>query len=482
MDKDGILRVKCKFDRWSDHKKYLHPILLAKDSPLTVLIIRDLHCKKGHAGIYSTLTEFRRRFYVQCHFSVVKRVIKTCITCRKVNARPIKVSQNSYRECRVEPSNVPYRSLFVDHFGPCYVKVAGVKRKVWVLVLTCMWSRAINLKLCMDLSTSEFLKAFQTHVYEFGAPQIVYSDQGSSILAGANTIKSLLNSPQVTSYLRENGMRCMSFEQYPKGNHELGGMVESCVKLSKRIIRGSIGNSVLDVFEFLFVLSQAVCIANKRPISFREALRDDGTFGDLPAPITPECLLRGHDLVTLNFLPGQGVDLDAEWSPESNSRMHIKSSFECLNANRQKMLEIYNEEFLADLTRQATNVPQRYKPIDHALVEVGDIILLKEECTKVTNFPMARVIKVTTNSRGEVTEVTARKGNREEVRRHVKSVILLLKNKNTDTDPSLDSNAPECQNGHSNLADLKCSSSRPKRKAASKFKEKLKSLIQEGDL
>ena len=94
----------------------------------------------------------------------------------------------------------------------------------------------------------------------------------------------------------------MQFSQYAKGCNKLGGLVESMVKVAKRMIYGCVGRRVLDVFDFIYLLSQAVCLCNKRPIAFREALRDSGVGGELPAPITPEVLLRGHDLVTLNII------------------------------------------------------------------------------------------------------------------------------------------------------------------------------------
>ena len=427
MDQKGILRVQSKFDRWSEHKKYQSPVLLSGNSPLCSLIIRDIHRKKGHTGCYNVLNEFRRTFFVEKHFSVIKRVLRQCITCRRVNSRTIDVNQNKYRDFRVSPPNVPFRYIFVDHFGPYRVRQGDSRSKVWVLCITCMWSRAVNLKVCLDLTTSEFLKALQTHIFEYGVPERVLADLGSSIVSGGNVISGFLNDPTVTSVLDEFNIKPMSFIHYAKGNHDLGGIVESCVKLSKRMISGSIGNQVLNISDFLFIICRAVCLINKRPIAFRDALRDEGGHEDLPAPITPEVLLRGHDLLTLNILPYQSVDVDPEWTPESNGTAHIKSSFDILGKNRQKLIEIYQDEFLGDLTRQATDKKQQYKKVFHEKLEVGDVVVMKEPNMKSVHFPMGRVLETTVNELGEVTDVVLMKGNREKVRRHVKSLIPLLK-------------------------------------------------------
>ena len=278
------------------------------------------------------------------------------------------------------------------------------------------------------MSVSQYLRALQLHILEFGTPEVVMSDSGSQLIAGGNIITDIINDSKIQKYLVENGIKSISFHQYSKGNPDIGGLVESCVKISKRLINGCIRRQILDIFDFQFVLAQTVCIANKRPIAFKESLRDPGIDHPVPAPITPEILLRGHDLVTLNVLPDTPTDIDPDWTPNDDSDAHIRSSYEKLNQNRDKLVEIYRTEFIADLTRQATNKPNRYAPVNHNKLEIGDLVLLVEQHVKSVNFPMGIVEKVVTNSLGEVTDAMVMKGNKEVVRRHVKGLVLLLKN------------------------------------------------------
>ena len=424
----GILKVRSKFEKWSDHKKYNYPVLLSKKSKLTCLIIKHLHENKGHAGVYSVLNELRKRYYVPCHFSTVKSVIKSCIVCRRVNSRSIQINQNSYRDFRVDPDNVCYRNCFVDHFGPYTVKIRGEKRKVWVLLITCMWSRNINLKLCLDMTTSAFLRALQEHIFEHGTMSRLMGDLGSSITAGFNIIRGMLGKSDVEQFLVDNGIQTFNLDQIPKGNSELASLAESCVKLAKRMINGSIGKQILDVFDFQFALCQTTCMVNKRPIAFLDSLRDSDESSVLPPAITPESLRNGHCLATLNILPSFSVDVDPDWQPCLDSDFSLKNAFEKLNKNRQNLSAIYQNEFMANLTRQATNVKGRYAKVKHDKLTVGDVVLLVEPHTKAINFPMGKVISVTENSCNEVTNAIILKGNKEKVKRHVKSLILLIKN------------------------------------------------------
>ena len=93
--------------------------------------------------------------------------------------------------------------------------------KVWILCLTCTWSRAINLKLCIDLSVKEFLRAFQLHCFEFGLPELCISDLGTQLVAGANTILDFLKDPEVKLYFEEKGVQPIQFQQFYKAAHSL---------------------------------------------------------------------------------------------------------------------------------------------------------------------------------------------------------------------------------------------------------------------
>ena len=83
---------------------------------------------------------------------------------------------------------------------------SGSKSKVYILVFSCTWSRAINLEVCLDLSVSEFLRGFQIHCFKYGVPSACTSDLGSQLTAGANILKSLLGDSESRLYLEAFGI------------------------------------------------------------------------------------------------------------------------------------------------------------------------------------------------------------------------------------------------------------------------------------
>ena len=446
IDSDGLVKVKSKFDRWQYHREYSQPILLPPESHLTELIIRDAHIKMSHAGSYSLLNSLRKQFWIPQFFSKVKKLLKGCVVCRRFNARTVKLNQNSYRDFRMNPPNVPFQSIFIDHLGPVYIRLNDQKIKIWLLVVSCMWTRAVNLKVCFDLSVRSFLQALQIHFYEHGNAARIFSDLGSQFTVGGKVIVDFLNNVEIKNYLSDNGIKEVSFQQYSKGNSSLGSMVEVCVKMVKRLLFGAVRNNVLSYPDFHLIMSQTINLVNKRPIGYHHCLAKDSPELS-PSPITPELLVYGRELVNCNVMPQLEPDPieDPNWNPNINSPDTLYSELAKLRKVRTKLIEDYNEEFTNNLISQAINDKDRYKPISHDTLDVGDVILLKETLLKPSVYPLAIVRKVVKNSLNEVTDVIAFKGKTQEiVKRHSSSIIPLYRpNINTKMDVPIDTQDAE---------------------------------------
>lgn len=459
---DGLLRVKGKFDRWSTNPKFAFPILLDKNSDLTTMIIREAHETLAHSGCYAMLAHLRKIFWIQSPFSTVKRILKTCITCKRFNNRTVKLTQNSYRDFRSNPPSEPFKFIFLDYIGPLQIKIENKPKKVWLLAITCLWSRYVNLQICSDLTVVSFLRALQIHTYKHGLPSQIHSDLGSQIVAGAKIITNHLNTVESKSYLAEHGISSVKFEQYSKGNSALGSLIEICVKFTKRLIHGSIRKTILSYDDFSYVIAKTIYLINQRPIAFLTGLRDENS-PEIPSPITPELLVTGREVVTTNLIPALNeCNEDPDWNPTEPDK--LKTEFKRLQNVRSRLIDVYNEEFVSQLAQQATNLRDRYKPVNHIQLKIGDLILLKENYTKASDYPLAVVQKITTNDIGEVTDVTAKKGGTgETVKRHVSSVVPFMEVQET---------VPE--NCNTELSGSSSSNARPKRKAKLKALAKIR--------
>jgi len=424
VDSCGVIRVKSKFGKNVSY----NPILMPKKSALTDLVIVHVHERLAHAGLYAVLREIRREFYILHYFSVIRRVLKSCVICRRLNERPIKLNQSNYRSFRTDPNQIAFRDLFLDFAGPYSIKLCGQKRKVWLLIITCTWSRAVNLKVCLSANTQDFIRAIQLHIYDHGMFTLCVSDLGSQIQCGTSAIEKFLNDVEFKEFLETNGAESLSFQNYPKGNSSLGSMVECCVKQVKHLIQKSIRTLVLDYFDFSFLVEKAISLINKRPIAFKSTLRSLAP-DEIPQVITPEMIIRGYETMGVNVVPELHIENDDDDNSPTYSDLpsHTRLQFSKMNKARSNLLEVYHREFLCTLVDQAVDKCDRYKPVLHKMLRVGDIVLLVEKTSKRYMYPMGRVVEVQKNDLGEVTAAYIVKGaTRERVYRHASSLILLL--------------------------------------------------------
>ena len=427
LDEEGVIRVKSKlYPRFQNKDKYVFPVLISPRSRLAELIVNEYHEKYDHAGRFIVLSELRKKIWIPHAFVLVKKLTKQCFWCKRMHGHTIKLNQNCYRDFRGDPTPVPFKNIFIDYLGPFDIKVSYKDkevRKVWVLVICCLWSRAINLKLCFDLSTSEFLKSLQKQIFQLGLPSLILSDSGSQILAGAKKVNKYIFDDQLfQNFLKENNISHINFQSYPKGNHALGALIETCNRLVRKLLHGSVRRLILNISDMEFLLEKVVSLLNKRPLVLKESLRSNNDL-DVPEVITPEMLVYGRPLDYLNILPEL---YDVDLTDLDINNIDYAKELEKLKKASDRLSEVYNDQLLQQLLIQAVNKKDRYKPQTHVKVKVGDIVLIKDDFLKPHQYPIGRVIEVILNSLNEVTEVTILKGNKEVIKRHVYAVIPLV--------------------------------------------------------
>ena len=444
LSDEGLIRVKAKFDRPNKEgiTQYF-PVLLPKDSQLTYLIIRCTHLSKSHIGLYQTLSELRKVFYVPCLFTVVKKVLRKCLICRRFHKKPTPLNQSPYRLMRMDPNKTPFSFTYADYIGPFDVYKGNSKSKVYLLCITCLYTRAVNLVVCEDASTAEFLRAYQLHSYTYGLPQVQTTDLGSNLVAGSKVISNFLNDAETHAFFKENGIKSVKFENYFKGNSALGGIIEVLVKFVKKLIYSSIKKNVLKFREFEFLIAHTTHMINRRPLCFKEILRNPPT-DDVPEVITPQLLLNGYPLISVNIIPElQLRPEDSDFLLEGNQSIRV--GYEKLLRVKTKLNEVYHQEFLANLAYQSVDKSDRYKPVTHDPLKKGDLVLIKDQFTKPHSYPLGKVIKTYTNINDEVTNVEVLKGSSKEItKRHISSVIPFLTIKDDfDPTPSLEQSSED---------------------------------------
>ena len=87
---DGVLRVGGRLQKalvlsWDEK----HPMILPKHHHVSQLIVRLYHESATHSERGQTLCELRRMFWIIGGRGLVKKTIRSCIRCRRMNAKPL---------------------------------------------------------------------------------------------------------------------------------------------------------------------------------------------------------------------------------------------------------------------------------------------------------------------------------------------------------------------------------------------------------
>ena len=154
---DGLLRVGGRLGAASVGFETKHPVILPKEGRITQLIVEDIRQRAvGHQGREHVLTALRDRFWVVKGTTVVRRVIRDCLQCRRRCAAPMTQKMAPLPEHRLS-TDPPFTHSGVDYFGPFFTKRGRALVKVYFVIFTCMSSRAIHLDVADSLSTNSCL-------------------------------------------------------------------------------------------------------------------------------------------------------------------------------------------------------------------------------------------------------------------------------------------------------------------------------------
>lgn len=208
------------------------------------------------------------------------------------------------------------------------------------------------------------------------------------------------------------------------------------VKQVKHIIVAGLGNRIVPLSEFQFIVAEAECLVNKRPIALKSLLSANDKDPDLPCAITPELLIRGYEVPSMNILPvesGDSLD-DMDWLPNSSK---VFEDFASLNKTRSKIHSLYEKEFLRTLEIQATNTPRRYSKHSQTDVNIGDLVAIRTNLVKPYHYPIGIVQELKYNDLQEINEILIKKANNELLRRHPSDVILLMHGNAIENEPPI---------------------------------------------
>ena len=384
-----------------------HPVILQGKHVITKLLIRCEHIRLLHCGPTLLSSSLNSRVHIIAERRVIRSITRSCVTCRRIAARPQNQMFGQLPCERVTP-DIVFNKVGLDYAGPLLLKLGRTRKPVIVKAYVCVFVslsvKAVHLELVSDLTTEAFIACLRRFISRRGKPVVLWSDNGKNFVGARNEIDGLtefLNSMKTQKSVSEFcSTQNMQWEFIPPHAPHFGGLWEAAVKSFKLHLRKVVGNTKLTFEEISTVLTQIESCLNSHPIV------------SVSTESVLEALTPGHFLI--------GRPLEALPNPsQSFQNLNLPKRWHLCQALVRHFWQRWSAEYLVSLRRFS----KWHRPTRN--IAVGDVVLLCEDNLMPNTWPMARVVAV---HRGpdELVRVVTVKTKSGEYRRPVVKLVLLL--------------------------------------------------------
>lgn len=135
---DGVLRVEGRLSKAALPMESKHPIILSKDLHISTPLLRNIHQEVGHSGRNRMLSKLREKYWITGVSTAIRRIIRKCIICRRLNATPVYQQMADLPKERLRPDEPPFTCVGVDYYRPFEVKSRRSTVKRYGVIFTCL--------------------------------------------------------------------------------------------------------------------------------------------------------------------------------------------------------------------------------------------------------------------------------------------------------------------------------------------------------
>jgi hypothetical protein len=172
----------------------------------------NCHVELGHGGLQTTLAMVREVVCIPAGRQVIKKALAKCVYCKKANGGPFRLPEfPQLPKVRVNASSA-FSQVGIDHLGPLHFKQEGNPLKAWVLLITCLVTRAVHLEVVTSLSVIAFLNSLKRFLSRRGTPRFIISDNATTFLSAREVLtctplNDYQSSVELTSYLAQHSIQ-----------------------------------------------------------------------------------------------------------------------------------------------------------------------------------------------------------------------------------------------------------------------------------
>ncbi|XP_062704637.1 uncharacterized protein LOC115265178 [Aedes albopictus] len=399
---NGIVRMRGRVQDCSKPFDVNNPIILPDNHPFSNLLIRMYHVANAHQGLETVINNIKERHRILKIRSQVKKLTMSCIKCRELRAKPTVPQMGNLPPERTTPFVFPFSNTGIDYFGPMSVKVGRRVEKRWVVLFTCMTSRAVHLEVVPSLDTNSCIMAIRCFMSIRGLPQCIMTDNGTNFTGADQELKKLvrtLDSPQIEDTLSVRGVQ---WKFIPPGAPHFGGCWERLVRSVKNALRVMLRERHPTDLVLRTALCEVMNTVNNRPLTH---VSDDPLDAE---PLTPNMLLLGRN---------NSIQFDHDFDERNmDCRAAYKSAQIYADRFWRKWLSSYRPELIRSRKWPDNRSYHEY--------HVGDVVMIVDENLHRGCWPKGIVDKVFKGPDGNVRTVSV-KTSKSSFTRPVSKIVLL---------------------------------------------------------
>ena len=311
IDDEGLVRSNSRISKFVQIYGFekTHPIILHRKSEIARLIVEDAHFSDGHViGMAAMKAQVCEKYVILGLGTLCKQIRSNCYRCRLVNGVRLVQQMAPLPINKLEEKIKAFENCGMDFAGPFEAKVERrmARKKLYILVITCLATRAVHLESTSGMTTNDIIAALSRFCDIRGTPKTVVTDNQPSFHKTDKDLHEWIASLDWKQIEAETGMG-FKHQSYgitwifnPPYAPHFGGIFETIVKATKRALAAIVTKADLTEDEFRTFVYAVMSRLNDRPIAMIGQEKED------LSPLTPNCFLTSHLGYTL--LPPNNID------------------------------------------------------------------------------------------------------------------------------------------------------------------------------
>ncbi|EGT36592.1 hypothetical protein CAEBREN_32772 [Caenorhabditis brenneri] len=392
LHEDGSWRHQTRFSKAEDTRlteEMKFPIIIVTNHPLAKLIVHESHEKLKHQGVQDVISDVHQRYWIEHLGRIVKTVRSQCFICQRKHGRPFKFNFNRILPKSRTTFAGPFKFIGLDYLGPLPYKRQDGNGKFWILLVACVFTRAVHLEVVPDNTTISFINGLRRFISRRGVPISILSDNAPLFKLAYSIINEDLKtvvakSEELTSYLASKQIKIKLITPLSPWQ---GGAYERLVGLVKNTIQKVLSKEVRSFLEMETLVIETEGIINSRPVTPNKRAEDDA-----PAIRPCDFINPGVQLA----LPERVDSVFGEIKPGETEKL-TRKILEGLGKAKE---ELWNQ-FALSYFQTLRELEENRAAHSATIPKPGMVVLVESTKTKSRlHWPLGRIVSVTRSMDG----------------------------------------------------------------------------------